>query len=168
MYRIKIEGRTPTQYRWYNDPRLAHIVAHTIIKNKDADCVTVENLKEKKIEKIYKRAWQTSPDVIQYNQKEGRKTQTNRKGREKWNLTTNWMSCTSNPWSWWKRENGTKSTPFPKRLRKSRQRSRKDLCKKVFSFFYKKLDKSLKLWYNTITGGGTPHPGSGGERVPRR
>lgn len=56
MYRIKIEGRGSVQYRWYTDLQQAHIVAYTIIKNKDADTVTIENLKEKKIEKIYKRA----------------------------------------------------------------------------------------------------------------
>ena len=57
MYRIKIESEhTPNTYKWYNDPQQAHMVAYTIIKNKDANTVTVENLKEKKIEKIYKRA----------------------------------------------------------------------------------------------------------------
>ena len=57
MYRIKIESEhAPNTYKWYNDPRQAHLVAYTIIKNKDANTVTVENLKEKKIEKIYKRA----------------------------------------------------------------------------------------------------------------
>ena len=57
MYRIKIESEhAPNTYRWYNDPQQAHMVAYTIIKNKDANIVTVENLKEKKIEKIYKRA----------------------------------------------------------------------------------------------------------------
>ena len=73
MYRIKIESSFPTQYRWYNDPRQAHIVAYTIVKNKDADIVTVENLKEKKIEKIYKRAWQ----IIKL--KKGDKTMKNQK-----------------------------------------------------------------------------------------
>ena len=57
MYRIKIESEhAPNTYKWYNDTQQAHLVAYTIIKNKDANTVTVENLKEKKIEKIYKRA----------------------------------------------------------------------------------------------------------------
>jgi len=57
MYRIKIESEhAPNTYKWYNNPQQAHLVAYTIIKNKDANIVTVENLKEKKIEKIYKRA----------------------------------------------------------------------------------------------------------------
>lgn len=57
MYRIKIISQNiPNTYRWFNDPRMAHMVAFTIVKNKDAEVVEVENLKEKKIEKIYKRA----------------------------------------------------------------------------------------------------------------
>ena len=57
MYRIKVMSHnTPNAYRWFNDARTAHMVAYTIIKNKDAEVVEVENLKEKKIEKIYKRA----------------------------------------------------------------------------------------------------------------
>ena len=57
MYRIKIESEhAPNTYKWYNDGRIAHLIAIAIIRNKDADTVTVENLKEKKIEKIYKKA----------------------------------------------------------------------------------------------------------------
>jgi len=57
MYRIKVISKAaPNTYRWYNDAQMAHMVAYTIIKNKDADVVEVENLKEKKIEKIYKNA----------------------------------------------------------------------------------------------------------------
>lgn len=57
MYRIKVMSQnTPNTYRWFNDAHTAHMVAYTIIKNKDAEAVEVENLKEKKIEKIYKRA----------------------------------------------------------------------------------------------------------------
>ena len=57
MYRIKVMSKnTLNTYRWFNDARTAHMVAYTIVKNKDAEMVEVENLKEKKIEKIYKRA----------------------------------------------------------------------------------------------------------------
>jgi len=57
MYRIKIISENcPNSYKWYKDAQTAHIVAYTIIKNKDAQQVVVENLKEKKIEKIYKTA----------------------------------------------------------------------------------------------------------------
>ena len=57
MYRIKVMSKnTPSTYRWFNDARTAHMIAYTIVKNKDAELVEVENLKEKKIEKIYKRA----------------------------------------------------------------------------------------------------------------
>jgi len=57
MYRIKMESKNqPTAYKWYQDAQTAHLVAITIIRNKDYECVTVENLREKKIEKIYKRA----------------------------------------------------------------------------------------------------------------
>lgn len=57
MYRIKVMSQnTPNTYRWFNDARTAHMVAYTIVKNRDAEMVEVENLKEKKIEKIYKRA----------------------------------------------------------------------------------------------------------------
>ena len=57
MYRIKIESaHAPNTYKWYNDGKTAHLIAMAIIRNKDADTVTVENLKEKKIEKIYKKA----------------------------------------------------------------------------------------------------------------
>ena len=57
MYRIKVMSQnTPNTYRRFNDARIAHMVAYTIVKNKDAEAVEVENLKEKKIEKIYKRA----------------------------------------------------------------------------------------------------------------
>jgi len=33
-------------------------------------------------------------------------------------------------------------------------------------FFEKVLDKLPGLWYIIVTGGGTPHPGSGGGRLP--
>lgn len=57
MYRIKMESTNqPTAYKWYNDGQTAHLVAIAIIRNKDYEQVTVENLKEKKIEKIYKIA----------------------------------------------------------------------------------------------------------------
>lgn len=57
MFRLKMENaRGQVQYKWYQDAKTAHTVAYIIVKNKDFDVVTVENLKEKKIEKIYKRA----------------------------------------------------------------------------------------------------------------
>ena len=57
MYRIKVMSQnTPNTYRWFNNAHTAHMVAYTIVNNKDAEVVEVENLKEKKIEKIYKRA----------------------------------------------------------------------------------------------------------------
>lgn len=57
MFRVKMENaRGQVQYKWYQDAEIAHTVAYIIVKNKDFDVVTVENLKEKKIEKIYKRA----------------------------------------------------------------------------------------------------------------
>lgn len=57
MYRIKVISKVaPNTYRWYNNAKTAHLIAYTIIKNKDADAVEVENLKEKKIEKIYKKS----------------------------------------------------------------------------------------------------------------
>lgn len=57
MFRLKMENsRGNVQYKWYQDARMAHMVAYTVVSNKDFDVVTVENLKEKKIEKIYKRA----------------------------------------------------------------------------------------------------------------
>ena len=54
MYRIKVmaEGR-PNEYKWYNDAKAAHLVAITIIRNKNAQQVAVENLKTKTIEKLY-------------------------------------------------------------------------------------------------------------------
>lgn len=57
MFRLKMENsRGQVQYKWYQDAKTAHTVAYIIVKNKDFDVVTVENLKEKKVEKIYKRA----------------------------------------------------------------------------------------------------------------
>lgn len=57
MYRIKaIFADTTNIYRWFDDVRTAHIIAYTIVKNKDAEMVEVFNLEENKIEKIYKRA----------------------------------------------------------------------------------------------------------------
>lgn len=57
MYRIKaICADTTNIYRWFDDARTAHIIAYTIVKNKDAEMVEVFNLEENKIEKIYKRA----------------------------------------------------------------------------------------------------------------
>jgi hypothetical protein len=46
------EGR-PNEYKWYNDPQAAHLVAITIIRNKDAQSVAVENLATKTVEKLY-------------------------------------------------------------------------------------------------------------------
>lgn len=57
MYRIKAICADATNiYRWFDDARTAHIIAYTIVKNKDAEMVEVFNLEENKIEKIYKRA----------------------------------------------------------------------------------------------------------------
>lgn len=57
MYRIKAICADATNiYRWFDDARAAHIIAYTIVKNKDAEMVEVFNLEENKIEKIYKRA----------------------------------------------------------------------------------------------------------------
>ena len=57
MYRIKaICADAINIYRQFDDARTAHIIAYTIVKNKDAEMVEVFNLEENKIEKIYKRA----------------------------------------------------------------------------------------------------------------
>lgn len=57
MYRIKVICADATNiYRWLDDARAAHIIAYTIVKNKDAEMVEVFNLEENKIEKIYKKA----------------------------------------------------------------------------------------------------------------
>lgn len=57
MYRIKIiDKNQPNTYKWYQTAQQAHIMAIVIIRNKDAEIVEVENLAEKKIEKIYKKA----------------------------------------------------------------------------------------------------------------
>lgn len=57
MYRLKMESNNQaTAYKWYQDARMAHLVAIAIVRNKDYEKVTVENLEEKKIEKIYKNA----------------------------------------------------------------------------------------------------------------
>lgn len=55
MYRLKIydKNTNQTSYRWYKDARTAHIIAFTIVKNKDAQKVEVYNLAERKVEKIY-------------------------------------------------------------------------------------------------------------------
>lgn len=54
MYRIRVKAENrPNEYRWYNDAQTAHLVAITIVRNKDAQTVEVENLKTKTIEKIY-------------------------------------------------------------------------------------------------------------------
>lgn len=54
MYRIKvIDKNMPNTYRWYNDRQTAHIVASTIIRNRDAQAVEVINLKTNKIEAVY-------------------------------------------------------------------------------------------------------------------
>lgn len=57
MYRLKMESNNQaTAYKRYQDAQMAHLVAITIVRNKDYEKVTVENLEEKKIEKIYKNA----------------------------------------------------------------------------------------------------------------
>lgn len=54
MYRIKVmDYMMPNTYRWYNSAAEADRVARTIIKNKDAETVIVENLKEKKVLAVY-------------------------------------------------------------------------------------------------------------------
>ena len=54
MYRIKMESpNCPTAYKWYNDAKAAHLVAITIIRNRDYQKVSVENLKAGKVERVY-------------------------------------------------------------------------------------------------------------------
>lgn len=54
MYRMKMESaHQKTAYKWYKDLRTAHLVAIVVIRNRDYDKVTIENLALKRIEKIY-------------------------------------------------------------------------------------------------------------------
>ena len=54
MYRIKMESANqPNAYKWFNDGQTAHLTAIAIIRNKDYDTVTVENLKTREVEKVY-------------------------------------------------------------------------------------------------------------------
>ena len=54
MYRIKMESANqPTAYKWYNDAKAAHLVAITIIRNRDYQKVSIENLKTGKVERVY-------------------------------------------------------------------------------------------------------------------
>lgn len=56
MYRMKMESaHQKTAYKWYKDLRTAHLVAIAVIRNRDYDKVTIENLTLKKVEKIYVR-----------------------------------------------------------------------------------------------------------------
>lgn len=57
MYRLKIidNHNNIKETRWYNEARTAHIIAFTIVKNKDADTVEVYNLAERRVEKVYVR-----------------------------------------------------------------------------------------------------------------
>ena len=53
MYRIKMEKPGfPNAYRWFQDGQVAHLVAIAIVRNKDYDRVTVENLRDK-VSKTY-------------------------------------------------------------------------------------------------------------------
>ena len=54
MFRIKvIDYMAPNTYKWFNTAEEAKRIAQIIIKNKYADIVEVENLKEKKVIAIY-------------------------------------------------------------------------------------------------------------------
>lgn len=57
MLRLMItDERGNNQYEWCNDRRTAHLIAFSLVKNGDACEVKVENLREKKVEKIYKKS----------------------------------------------------------------------------------------------------------------
>lgn len=53
---LKLFSPTPQIFIDGLTMRAAHIIAYTIVKNKDSEMVEVFNLEENKIEKIYKNA----------------------------------------------------------------------------------------------------------------
>lgn len=55
MLRLMItDERGNNQYEWYNDRRTAHLIALSLVRSGKACEVKVENLREKKVEKIYR------------------------------------------------------------------------------------------------------------------
>lgn len=57
MLRLMItDERGNNQYKWCNDRRTAHLIAFSLVNNGNACEVRVENLREKKVEKIYKKS----------------------------------------------------------------------------------------------------------------
>lgn len=57
MQRLRIEHSDgTTEYRFFTNAQKAHLTAIVEVRTGDAERVVVENLAEKKVEKIYKKA----------------------------------------------------------------------------------------------------------------